>query len=296
MDAAANFKRFEAEGWSTRTDSYELLTGAITARAAEAQLDAVSAGPGVHLLDVGCGTGALVSSAVGRGATAVGLDLSDGMLEAARARNPDVEFRLGDAEELPFGDAEFAALTAAFVINHLPAPERAVAEARRVLEPGGRAAFAIWDRPERTRVLGLLRDAIEEAGVDGAAVLPTGGPDPFRYADDGAFRALLVRLGSGVPPTRSSPTTKLALADSSSPRRWISCASAPSRRWDFASHRARSVRDPIRAKLPPRSWDGGSPASVQPSEGSVRASSAIGRSSASCRFPTRRSDSSPGGS
>jgi SAM-dependent methyltransferase len=195
MDPRADFKRFESERWGERADSYGSLTGAVSSRAAEAVLDAAGVRPGVRLLDVGCGTGELVSAAVARGAVAVGVDLSEGMLEVARSRHPGLEFRRGDAEDLPFGDGEFQCVTAALVLNHLPRPSRAVAEALRVLEPGGRAAFAVWDQPERTPYLGLVDEAIEDAGVDSEASLPAGGPDPFRYADELEFRALLANAG-----------------------------------------------------------------------------------------------------
>ena len=195
VDSAADFKRFESEGWGERADTYGVLTGAISSRAAEALLAAADVGPDVRLLDVGCGTGELMSAAVARGATAVGVDLSEGMLEVARSTHPGLEFRRGDAEDLPFGDGEFQAATAAFLLNHVPRPPQAVAEALRVLEPGGRAAFAVWDRPERTPFMGLIGEAIEEAGVDSEASVPAGGPDPFRYADESEFRALLAGAG-----------------------------------------------------------------------------------------------------
>ncbi len=195
MDAAADFKRFESEGWGERADTYGALTGAISSRAAEALLAAANVGPGVRLLDVGCGTGELMSAAVARGATAVGVDLSDGMLEVARSAHPGLEFHRGDAEDLPFDDGDFQAVTAAFLLNHVPRPPRAAGEALRVLAPGGQAAFAVWDRPERTPFMGLIGEAIEEAGVEGEGSVPAGGPDPFRYADEPEFRGLLAGAG-----------------------------------------------------------------------------------------------------
>jgi SAM-dependent methyltransferase len=77
------------------------------------------------------------------------------------------------------------------VINHLPHPQLALAEAGRVLVSGGQVAFAVWDRPERMRVIGVVKEAIETADVDRGDALPLGGPDPYRFADEGEFRALL---------------------------------------------------------------------------------------------------------
>ena len=62
---------------------------------------------------------------------------------------------------LPFGDASFDAVVAGFVVNHLPRPERALAEFARVVRPGGRVAVTVWDRPGRMRLLGVLGEAVE---------------------------------------------------------------------------------------------------------------------------------------
>jgi SAM-dependent methyltransferase len=125
----------------------------------------------------------------------VGIDLADGMLELARQRVGGIELLRADAEELPFDDASFEAVVGGFVINHLPRPQRALAGAARVLVPGGRVAFSVWDRPERMRVFGVVTEAIEAAGVDRDDAVPAGGPDPYRFADDGEFRGLLEAAG-----------------------------------------------------------------------------------------------------
>ena len=62
------------------------------------------------------------------------------------------------------------------------------------MRPGGRAAFSVWDRPERARLLGLLTDLIDRAGADRGDAIPEG-PDGFRFADDEAFARLLGEAG-----------------------------------------------------------------------------------------------------
>ena len=132
-DAGA-FDAFEAVGWGSKDASaYDLLAGRVTSRLAEPLLDAVHAGTGTRLLDVATGPGYVAETAVARGSDVVGLDLSETMLEFARARVPDVRFVQGDATALPFPDASFDAVVAAFVLLHLGVSERAVAEAGRVL-------------------------------------------------------------------------------------------------------------------------------------------------------------------
>ena len=186
----AAFKRFEAEGWSRRAESYDQVTGRLTSAAAGAVLDAAAVKAGGRVLDVATGPGHLAAAAAERGAAAVGIDISDGMLALASRRHPGIRFELGDAEDLGYGDASFEAVVGGFVLNHLPQPERAAAEAARVLAPGGHVAYAVWDRPERMRPIGVMMDAIERAGAERPDDLPPG-PDGFRFADDRAFVELL---------------------------------------------------------------------------------------------------------
>ena len=191
----AAFKAFEASGWDAQADGYDRLTGAVTARVVDPLLDAVAAGPATRLLDVATGTGRLAAAAAGRGARVTGVDLAENMLAAARARHPDLDLRHGDAEALPFAPAAFTAATASFVLNHLPAPERAAAELHRVLAPGGIAAATVWDVPAANRLLGILAEAIAAACLGGEAGGVPAGPDPYRFADPAAFAALLTEAG-----------------------------------------------------------------------------------------------------
>jgi SAM-dependent methyltransferase len=207
MDAggeeAALFKAFEAEGWTRRAKTYDRLTGRATARLVVPLLAAAWVEAGMRVLDVACGPGHIAAGAAAKGAKAVGIDAAEGMVAVARARYADIGFRQGDAERLPFGDASFDAVVAGFVVNHLPRPERALAEFVRVVRPGGRVAVTVWDRPGQMRLLGVLAEALErtEGVVDPG--LPSGGPDPFRFADDAALAALLSGAGLAEARVRS---------------------------------------------------------------------------------------------
>jgi len=161
----------------------------------EPLLDAAAVRSGTRLLDVACGPGRCAAAAAARGGAPLGSDAAVGMVAAARARYPEIEFRQGDAERLPFADASFDAVVAGFVVNHLPCPERALVEFARVLRPDGRVAVTVWDRPERMRLLGVLAEAIERTEGVGDPGLPSGGPDTFRFADEAAFAALLSGAG-----------------------------------------------------------------------------------------------------
>ena len=114
----------------------------------ELQLEALSAlepRPEDRLLDVGCGSGAAVRAAAGSVDRAVGVDLSQGMIDRARELARDtsnVEFSVADAETLPFENASFSALLCTTSFHHYPNPERAVTEMARVLTPAGRIVIA----------------------------------------------------------------------------------------------------------------------------------------------------------
>jgi SAM-dependent methyltransferase len=181
VSESERFKAFEAAGWSARAGTFETLVARATAQAIDPVLDAAGVVAGTRVLDVGCGLGDLAAAAVARGASAAGTDLAEGMLKAARARHPALELVLADGEALPFDDGSFDATVAAFVINHMPDPERGAAEMVRVTRPGGRVAVAMWGPFERVAVLGLPARAAAAAGVaddDGP-----GGPNSTRFTD-----------------------------------------------------------------------------------------------------------------
>ena len=202
-EEAAAFKAFEAEGWTRRAKTYDRLTGRATARLVVPLLEAAGVESGTRVLDVACGPGHIAAAAAAKGAEPVGLDAAEGMIAVARACYAEIEFQRGDAERLPFGDASFDAVVAGFVVNHLPRPERALAEFARVVRPGGRVAVTVWDRPERMRLLGVLGEAVQ--GTEGVRDpgLPSGGPNPFRFADDAALAALLSGAGLAAAEVRS---------------------------------------------------------------------------------------------
>jgi ubiquinone/menaquinone biosynthesis C-methylase UbiE len=96
--------------------------------------------PAHAVLDVGCGPGAAVRAAAGRVTRAVGIDRSEAMVEIARRRSrrlDNVEFETGGAEEIPFADGSFDRVWTIHAFHHWEDQERGVAEALRVLRPGG---------------------------------------------------------------------------------------------------------------------------------------------------------------
>lgn len=187
------FKSFEHAGWERAARGYHDAWGALTAQSIEPLLDAVGAGAGVRVLDLASGPGYVATAAARRGAAAVGVDFAGTMVELARALSPQVEFRQGDAEALPFPDGTFDAVVNAFGMLHLARPDQALAEAFRVLRSGGRHAFTVWALPEQAVGFRIVLDAVRSAG-DPDVPLPAG-PPFFRFSDPAECERSLRAVG-----------------------------------------------------------------------------------------------------
>jgi SAM-dependent methyltransferase len=118
---------------------------------------------GKVVLDVGAGTGAASRAASARRARlVVGFDIAHGMLaHEAASRPPAVA---GDALALPFRSGSFDAVVAAFSLNHVPEPERAIAEAARVLRAGGSLVASAYAADDDHPVKAVVDRACRERG------------------------------------------------------------------------------------------------------------------------------------
>jgi SAM-dependent methyltransferase len=197
------FRDFEHEGWERVAQAYAGAWPGLTAQFGERLLDATGVGEGMRVLDVASGPGVVARAAVRRGARAMGLDFSSAMVEVARAAHPGIEFREGDAQELPFPPATFDRVVMNFGVLHLSHPDRAFVEARRVLRPGGRYGFTVWAAHERNRGMGIVAEAVERYGQPAAGIPP--GPDRLRFAQESECRRAL--SAAGFDPSTFSFTT-----------------------------------------------------------------------------------------
>jgi SAM-dependent methyltransferase len=101
--------------------------------------------PGMFVLDVGCGTGAItagIARAVAPGGRVVGVDRDESLLDAARREHPEVRFEVADALSLEFQDA-FDIVTAARAVQWMSDPARAIVRMAAAVRPGG--ALAVLD-------------------------------------------------------------------------------------------------------------------------------------------------------
>jgi ubiquinone/menaquinone biosynthesis C-methylase UbiE len=147
------FTRFEHEGWNRVADKYDSTWASSTRQFIGPLLDAAEVAPGMSMLDVGCGPGYVSAAAAERGAIPSGIDFSREMIAIARRMFPQIEFREGDAQQLAFADGMFDSVVANFALLHLTNPERACAEACRVLKAGGWFGFTTWARVEEIHSL-----------------------------------------------------------------------------------------------------------------------------------------------
>ncbi|NNF59938.1 MAG: methyltransferase domain-containing protein [Gammaproteobacteria bacterium] len=109
--------------------------------------------PGMQVLDVACGTGVLareVARQVGNDGRVAGLDAGAGMLAVAARMAPEIEWRQGLAESLPFETGSFDAVVSQFGLMFFSDRTLAIREMLRVLKPGGRLAIAVWESLEKS--------------------------------------------------------------------------------------------------------------------------------------------------
>jgi ubiquinone/menaquinone biosynthesis C-methylase UbiE len=194
------FRDFERAGWENIPGEYHQAFGSLTIQAIDALLDAVRVKKGINLLDIASGPGYVASAAAKRGAVVVGVDFSPAMVAEARKLHPDVDFREGDAETLPFGHGLFDAAVMNFGILHLGRPDHALVEAHRVLRAGGKFAFTVWAKPEETVGFGIVLRAVEVHGEANVPLPP--GPPFFRFSDPDESKRALIAAGFDSPKVK----------------------------------------------------------------------------------------------
>ena len=132
---------------------YDLLNSVMTAglhqRWRERAVDLGAVGPGSRALDVATGTGDLAIALRERGVEVVGVDFAEKMLEIARRKAPEIEFRTGNALALDFPDDEFDVATVGFGARNFTDLQRGLVEMARVVKPGGRVVVLEITTPQR---------------------------------------------------------------------------------------------------------------------------------------------------
>lgn len=148
--------------------------------------DALAPRPGQRWLDVACGTGAMAERAAAAGADVTGVDLAPVLIETARERAAEqgleIDYRVGDCENLEFEDGSFETVSSTLGIMFAPDHAAAARELARVTAPGGRICLACWT-PDGG--LGRMFKVM-------APFMPAPPPSsPFAWGDEAHVRELL---------------------------------------------------------------------------------------------------------
>jgi ubiquinone/menaquinone biosynthesis C-methylase UbiE len=198
-----NVEAARDEGWQLAGKSAEAyeryLVPALFAASAERLLDLARVEAGDRVLDVACGTGIVARKAAPRAGAAgkvVGLDLNPDMLEVARAASagthPAIEWRQGNAAELPFADGAFDAVLCQQALQFFSDRPKAFREMHRVLAPHGRLALSVCRPIEYSPAYPPLAEALERhVGPDAGAMMRS----PFLSWNREELRAALREAG-----------------------------------------------------------------------------------------------------
>jgi SAM-dependent methyltransferase len=239
ISAAAQVQR---RLWGTDPRAWADLAEAHNRPLFEAVLDAAGVGPGTRLLDVGCGSGLTLVLAAQRGVRPAGLDVSPGLLGIARERLPGADLREGDMESLPFGDVAFDAVTGVNAFQFAGDPRQALAEAARVLRPGGRVVASLFAAPE------LSQGTVAHEAM--SALIPAGHASdhaPYALSAPGNLEAALADAGLHVAG-RGEVVCDWRYASMADAVRGLLCSAGGARAAEAAGPQA--VRDVLEQVLP----------------------------------------------
>lgn len=185
--------------------AYELFMGRWSRAVGAIFLDWVAPPRGARWLEIGCGTGVFTELVLDTcaPATVVAVDPSAAQIELARNKPvaQRADFRVADAQTLPFSDGDFDVVASALVINFIPDRHRAIAEMRRVGHPGGVVAGYVWDFAAERSPTSPMRVGMRRIGAE----VPT----PAGVEDSGldAFGSLFERAGFENVARRSIDVT-----------------------------------------------------------------------------------------
>ncbi len=165
------------ETWDTAT--YDRDFAFVAADGAEL-LDWLRARPGERILDLGCGTGVLAERILATGATVIGIDSDPAMVEAARRRLPQTEFRVADGHDFSVDEPVDAVFSNA-ALHWMPAAVEVLGCVSDALRIGGRLVAEMGGTGNVATVMAAVDEACREAGLP-ERTWPWFFPSPAQYA------------------------------------------------------------------------------------------------------------------
>jgi ubiquinone/menaquinone biosynthesis C-methylase UbiE len=160
----------------TLTDIHELVTKRL------------EPSEGVRWLDLACGTGAMAERAAQAGADVTGIDLAPALIETAKERADehglDIDYRVGDCENLDVDDDSFDAVSSTFGVMFAPDHEATAAELKRIVKPGGRIGLANWTPEGGLAKMFAMMKPFQPPPPEGAGV-------PFQWGSEQHVQGLL---------------------------------------------------------------------------------------------------------
>ena len=185
--------------WDTIASAYDEVVTPLAMSFAEELLGRVDVGPGVHVLDVAAGSGALSIPAARRGAHVVATDIAGALIDGLRKRAKadgltTIDARVMDGQALEFDDDTFDVSASQFGINLFPDLERGFSELARVTKPGGRALVAVFGAAQKAEFMGFFLSAMK-ASVPGFTPPDFSNAPPTRLADPEKLRRVLTDAG-----------------------------------------------------------------------------------------------------
>lgn len=196
------YKQYTHDTWNEAAEAYRPWVE-LYRPFDEPLLSPLQLAPGQRVLDLATGPGEpalTIARQVAPDGEVVGVDLAENMVDIARRNAKEqgvdnVAFEAMDAEALDLDDASFDAVVSRFGVNLFTDPDQALAEAFRVLEPGGRASFLVWSSPgEASPALHVIvGPMLEFAEPDETGYLPT----PYELGEEGVMTGMLEEAGFG---------------------------------------------------------------------------------------------------
>lgn len=167
-----------AEKWGGIAADYEKAFEGLTSQFAAEALRLLDLKPGERVLDVAAGTGAFSLLAARAGARVLATDFASGMVDRLRERIAtsglrDITAEVMDGQALAVPDASFDASVSVLGLIFFPDVPQGMAELRRVLRPGGRAAVVCWSDPLNLQLMSLVMRAVKTVVPDFEAPAPT---------------------------------------------------------------------------------------------------------------------------